>query len=544
MGNYHHRPIMRESAVLGESADHPFTPDDFVEAQKIVAESIPALAGRSFPYKINGMFSFSVDGLPILGETDVDGLWVAAAVWITNSGGVGKAMAQWMLTGAAEVDMRSLNVNRFLPYQKTHQFRQIACTKSYVEVHDVIHPAQSPSKPRDVRHTPFHARHVALDAEFTVSAGWEIPLWYVSNEPLLDAYGGRVPARTGWGAKHWSRIQGAEHVAVRERVGMFDLSALAVIEIAGRDAAAFVDFVCTNRMGIDVGQVTYTLLCTPNGGIKRDMAVSRLGEKRYWLFTGSGTLPQEIDWLQRLRGDFAVDIRDLSQNYGTIGLFGAGARDVLQAATPDDVCNDAFPFYSWQMIEIGMARLYAQRISYVGELGWELYVEPDAAGHVWDVLWEAGQQFGVVAAGVGAMRSMRCEKGYRLWGSDMHTETNPYEAGMEWLVKLKKGDFVGRDALLKLKREPLERQLVTILIDDAEAAVTGNEPILVNGHCIGQVMSGNFGYSVGKYIAFGYVPVEFSAVGTVLEIEYLGKQFRAIIGENCMFDRGNVRLKG
>jgi len=342
---------------------------------------------------------------------------------------------------------------------------------------------------------------------------------------------------------HWSPIQGAEHLAMRDNVGLMDLSSLAIIELEGKDACDFANYVCTNKMDIDVGKVTYTLWCTPKGGVKRDVAVSRLSKDRYWIFTGNGTLPQEIDWLESFKGEYDVRINDLSTSSVALGLFGPQARAVLEQVTPNDVSNEAFPFYTWQHIEIGMATVYAMRISYVGELGWEFHMSPDVAATVYDELYNAGLFEGMVPVGVGAMRSMRVEKGYRLWGGDVYTEHNPYEAGMGWMVKLKKGDFVGRDALVKAKAEPLTRKLVTILIDDPEAVVTGNEPVFVGNDCIGQITSGNYGYSVGKYVAFAYVPVEHAVVGTAVEVEYLAERFSAVISNDVPFDPKNEKMK-
>ena len=546
IGSYHHRPIMVDSRTLGEAAEHPFTDEDFVDARKIAEESIPALQGVDYPYKINGMFSFSVDGNPIMGETNIDGLWVAAAVWVTNSGGVGKAMAQWVTTGEPELDMRTVDVNRFLPYQKTERFVQIASTKSYAEVHDVIHPAQWTSKPRNLRHTPFHQRHEEMGAIFLPTAGLEMPYWLEENQRLLEKYEEQVPERDGWGAQYWSRIQGAEHLAMREAAGLFDLSSLAIIEVSGPDACAFANYLCTNQMDIPVGRVTYTLWCTPKGGIKRDLAAARIAEDRYWFFTGAGTLPLELAWLQHFASGRAITVRDLSQSYAALGLFGPNARKILEKVTPNDVSNEAFPFYTWQTIEIGMTQVYAMRISYVGELGWELHMSMDVALAVRDELWEAGRDLGLISCGVGAMRSMRLEKGYRLWGGDIYTEHNPYEASMDWLVKLKKGDFIGRDALVALKQEKLSRRLVTITLDDPNAVLTGNEPIFAassnsnsdsNGSCIGQITSGNYGYSVGKYVAMGYLQTDYARPGTRLEVEYLAERHSAVVAEDVLFDQ-------
>ncbi|MCB9434050.1 MAG: FAD-dependent oxidoreductase [Ardenticatenaceae bacterium] len=544
IGSYHHRPIMVRPATLGESADHPFTPDDFAEAQKMAEETIPALKGVSFPYRINGMFSFSVDGMPILGETPLKGCWVATAVWLSHAGGVGKAMAQWMTYGEPDVDMRQVDLNRFLPYQKTDRFIQTACAKSYAEVHDVVHPAQWSSKPRNVRLTPFHRRHEEMRAVFQPNAGLEMPYWLEENQRLLEKYDDQIPQRTGWSAQYWSRIQGAEHLAMRESAGLFDLTNLAIIEVEGDDACAFANYLCTSQMDIPVGRVAYTLLCTPKGGIKRDITAARLAANRYWFFTGNVTLPLELAWFHRYAAGYNVTIRDLSHSYAALGLFGPNARRILQKVTPNNVANDAFPFYSWQTLEIGMATAYAMRISYVGELGWEFHLPMDTALAVRDELWEAGREFNLVSCGVGAMRSMRVEKGYRLWGADIYTEHNPYEAGMGWMVKLNKGDFVGREALQAIKSQPLTRRLVTLTLDDHNVLLTGNEPVWGNGRLIGQITSGNYGYNIGSYIAFAYLPPDYTQPGTQLEVEYLAQRYPATVTADALFDAANERMRG
>jgi len=546
MGSYHHKPLMVDPRKLGHSADHPFTAEDFIDARKIAEETIPALrnANVTYPYKINGMFSFTVDGLPIMGETHVGGFWIAAALWVTNAGGAGKAIAEWMTFGEPSVDMRGINVNRFLPYQTTDKFIQISCAKAYAEVHDVNHPAQWTSKPRNIRHTPFYQRHKELGAVFLPSGGLEMPYWLEENQRLLEKYEDQIPERTGWAAQYWSRVQGAEHLAMRESAGMFDLTSLAIIDIAGPDAAKYMSYVCTNKMNIKVGRVTYTLMCTPKGGIKRDVAVARKAKDRYWMFTGIGTLPQELDWLRRLADGVDVSIQDRSQSYAAIGLFGPNARKILEKVTVNDVSNKEFPFYSWQNIEIGMSNVYAMRISYVGELGWELHMPMDEALAVRDDLWEAGREFNLVSCGVGAMRSMRVEKGYRVWGGDIYTEHNPYEAGMDWMVRLdKKGDFVGREALTALKEQPLSRKLVTLAFDDPNCVVTGNEPIFVDGVRVGQITTGAHGYNVGKYLAFGYVQIDAAVVGTAVTVEYLTETYTAQITKDVMFDPQNERMK-
>ncbi|MEM9776569.1 MAG: glycine cleavage T C-terminal barrel domain-containing protein, partial [Chloroflexota bacterium] len=540
--------------ALGESADHPFTEEDWIDAHRIANETMPCLRqdGVSFPYKINGMFSFTVDGMPIMGETPVGGFWVAAALWVTNAGGAGKAIAEWMTYGEPGVDMRGIDVNRFLDYQTTDKFISVSSAKAYKEVHDVIHPAQWSSYPRNIRHSPLHIRHLEQNAQLLNAAGLEIPYWINENQRLLEKYEDQVPAREGWGAQYWDRVQGAEHLAMRDSVGMFDLTSLAIIEVEGPNAEKFMDYMFTNRMNFEVGNVVYSLLCTPKGGIKRDVAVSRNDDETYWVFTGNATMPLEKAWFEQHADGFDVTISEKSKTYAAIGLFGPNARKVLEKVTTADVSNEGFPFYTWQNIEIGMANVFAMRISYVGELGWEFHMPMDQALAIRDELWEAGQEFGLVQCGVGAMRSMRVEKGYRVWGGDIYTEHNPYEAGMGWIVKLKKeSDFVGKEALTAIradiKTNGLKRRLVTISIDSPAAVPTGNEPVFgtngSSGKVVGQITTGGYGYSVGKYIAFGYLPIEYTKPGTQLEVEYLTERYPAQVEADCLFDPQNERMR-
>jgi glycine cleavage system aminomethyltransferase T len=303
-------------------------------------------------------------------------------------------------------------------------------------------------------------------------------------------------------------------------------------------------------MAFEVGKVAYSLLCTPSGGIKRDVAVARKSADTYWIFTGNGTVPLELDWFRRNQGDYDVTIRDRSKHYAALGLFGPNARNVLEKVTPNQIGNAAFPHYTWQNLEIGFANVYAMRISYVGELGWELHMPLDAALAVRDTLWEAGREWDLVQCGVGAMRSMRVEKGYRLWGADIYTEHNPYEAGMGWLVRLKKDNFIGKRALQiirdEIKANGLKRRLVTLTIDDPAAILTGNEPVFAsNGAArtpLGQVTSGGYGHSIGKYIAFAYLPIDYTRAGTQVEVEYLTRRFAATVTADCLFDPQNERM--
>ncbi|MDJ0819621.1 MAG: FAD-dependent oxidoreductase, partial [Desulfobacterales bacterium] len=524
VGSYRHVPRPVNPHAINGTAMHPFTPDDFGEAWGQAQKIVPALQDRKLVQKFNGMFAFSVDGYPIMGESRrIRGLWTAVASWITHAGGVAKSIAEWMTRGDTEWDMRQVNLHRFDEFQTTAKYISVVCNKNYREVYDIVHPSQPLSEPRNVRLTPYHPRTKALGASFTTFAGFEIPSWFENSRELLAVYDERIPKRTGWEAEYWSRIQGAEHLATRENAGMFDISGLCIIEISGTGAAEFVNFLCSNEMNKLAGNVVYTFWLTPGGGIRRDLTVARLGENRFWMFVGAGTLPQDLDWVRRhAPADGSVVVRNLSSAYSAIGLWGPNARRILRQAAHTDISNEAFPFYTSQWIEVGMSRVFAMRISYAGELGWELHIPVDQSLPVWDALWEAGRPYNLIAAGTGAFDSLRLEKGYRLWGRDIYTEYNPYQAGMGWTVKTAKPSFIGREACLDAKDKPPRKMLTCLTLEDPRAGLLGYEPILTNGRCIGHITSSNYGYAVGKVIAYGYLPAEEASIGTELEVRYMG----------------------
>jgi glycine cleavage system aminomethyltransferase T/glycine/D-amino acid oxidase-like deaminating enzyme len=544
VGNYRHAPRPVSPHAVGRSALRPFTPEDFTKAWAVVNDLLPATRGAALTTRFNGMFAFPVDGMPMLGETHVKGCWVAVGSWLTHAGGVGKSIAEWMTHGETEWDMRQCHVERFQPFQTTRKYIAVVCDKNYAELYDIVHPRKAPSFPRNVRLSPFHARWQALNAENTVFAGLELPNWFGVNARLLEQYDDRIPARSGWAAEHWSRIQGAEHLATRENVALFDLTGLSILEVCGRGAAAFVNELCSNRLDTPIGAVTYTTWLTPRGGVRRDLTVARLAEDRFWMFVGEGTLPQDRAWVRRfLPDDGSVTVTDLSDSFTALGLWGPNARRVLQKVTDADVSNAAFPYFTAQWIDIGYTRVLALRVSYVGELGWELHIPMDTALPVFDALWEAGREFGLIAAGLGAFDSLRLEKGYRLWGVDVTTEDNPYQAGLGRTVKLDKAAFIGRDACLALAAQPPTRKLCCLTFDDPHAVALGNEPIFADGTCIGHVTSANFGYSVGRFLAYGYLPMAHATPGSRLEVEYFGERFTATVGADPQWDAKSERLR-
>jgi glycine cleavage system aminomethyltransferase T/glycine/D-amino acid oxidase-like deaminating enzyme len=551
IGNYWHTPHHAHAREVGASAMRAFRPDDFDRCWAQMLKLMPALHGAAFTRAFNGMFAFPVDGMPILGETGITGLWTAIGSWLTHAAGVGKCMAEWMTHGETEWDMRQCNVQRFHRFQSTREFVEVICDKNYAEVYEIVHPRQPLSKPRDVRLSPFHAQWQSLSCSFTTFAGLELPNWCEQNAGLLEKYDERIPERSGWAAQHWSRIQGAEHLQTRETVALFDLTGLSIIEARGRGALDFVNHLCSNQMAVKPGRAVYTCWLTPQGGVRRDLAVARLSDDRFWMFVGEGTRPLDWEWANRFAPeDGSVILTDVSDAFTALGLWGPNARKVLQRVTRDAVSNAAFPYFTGQWIEIGTAAVYALRLSYAGELGWELHIPVDQAAAVWEALWEAGREHGMIGAGMGAFDSLRLEKGYRGWGTDVCTEHNPYEAGLGWTVKLDKPEFVGKAAAAAASAAPLTRKLTCLTLDDPGAAAFGYEPILLpspskgEGNAVlGYVTSANYGYSVGTFIAYGYVSAEHGTVGTRLDVEYFGRRFAATVSDDPLFDPAMARLK-
>ncbi len=546
VGSYRHEPLMVAPDDVGKSAKRDFTPEHFVKGWESTIELMPALKGAQLAVKFNGMFAFTTDGYPIMGETIIRGLWACVGSWLTHAGGAGNAIAQWMTFGDPGLDVREADITRFQKHYFTKRYIQARCTQNYREVYDILHPLEQIGDPRNVRLSPFHHRLVQHQAQFFQSVGWEVAQWFEENARLLEKYEERIPQREGWASRFWSPIQGAEHLAVREGVGMFNLTPLAIIEVKGTGALAFLNRLCANQIDRPVGRVVYTSLLNERGGIVADLTVVRLNADRFWVITGGGGLPHDLAWIERhAQGDGAVTISDISSAWGKIGLWGPKARDVLARVAEEDVSNAAFPYYTMQPLTIDAAPTVALRVSYAGELGWEIYTPTEYALRLWDALWEAGRDHGLVLAGNGAFDSLRLEKGYRLWGSDIHTDYTPFEAGLEWAVKLNKPDFIGREALIRAKESGLRRKLCCLTLDGA-GVLMGKEPIFApgeDGKAIGYVTSANYGYSVGKFIAYGYLPLEHADVGTKVEIEYFGERLPATVSAEPLFDPAGARMK-
>jgi glycine cleavage system aminomethyltransferase T/glycine/D-amino acid oxidase-like deaminating enzyme len=547
-GSYRHEPLMVAAQDLPHD-DHPaifpFTPEHMEVSWRDAIRRIPALAGAQVAHQFNGLFSFTADGNSIVGETpEVRGFWAVEAVWVTHAGGVGRALAEWMDTGLPPLDLRELDINRFHPHAFSRPFLRERAERQYIEVYDIIHPLQPAARARGLRVSPIHARLEALGAFFTEGAGWERPQWFAYNETRLHSGPHTWPARSGWAARFWSPLIGAEHHATREAVGLFDLSAFAKLEISGPGALGYLQKLAANQMDTPVGRITYTALLTERGGIKADLTITRLSSERFWLITGAGSSPMDFAWLRRhLPADGSVVLTDLTSTYAAIGVWGSRARDLVQSVSENDLSNAAFGYLTAQDIFVGYVPVRALRISYAGELGWELYTPAEYGLKLWDTLWEAGQPLGAAPVGGGAFDSLRLEKGYRLWGSELHTDHNPYGAGLGFAVRLNKGDFIGRDALRQIKAAGPARRLSCLVFDDPTVALMGKEPIFDGEHVLGYVTSANYGYSVQRSLAYGYLPAEFTQPGARAEVYYFGQRFPATVMAEPLFDPGNDRMK-
>ncbi|MGH8957572.1 MAG: FAD-dependent oxidoreductase, partial [Acidimicrobiia bacterium] len=446
IGSYHHEARLVDPWELPERAQLEFTPRDFDEAWTLMRKHLPDLDRVEVDSGFNGMFAFTADHYPILGESPIKGLWAAVGAWLSYGSEVGKVMARWMTEGDPGMDVSVADINRFHDHQSNHSFLSRQSKYFYEIGFDILHPNEVASSVRNLRLAPYHERTEALGASYVPFASYETPYYYEANAPLVEEFSDRIPRRRGFDATAWSPIIGAEHLALRERAGLIDWSAsIGPVEVSGPGSLSFLQYLCTNDVDLPVGAATYTLILTPRGTVKRDVTIARLEQDRFWLLTGKSNLPAELAYYWSYApGDGSVVIVDRSEEFAAVGLWGPRARDILSTVTDADLSSEAFPWYSVREIGVGMAPAVALRISYVGELGWEIYVPQSFGRHLWDTLWQAGREHGLSAVGMASLFSLRIEKGYRLIGSDLTPEITPRQAQMSSLLDMKK-DFLGRE---------------------------------------------------------------------------------------------------
>ncbi|HEY2936883.1 MAG TPA: FAD-dependent oxidoreductase, partial [Gaiellaceae bacterium] len=438
VGSYAHRPILHDPEEIPSieeasltPTELPFTQEDFELQLEHALQLVPEVLGDEsvgIKYAINGLLSLTPDGLPLLGETpEVKGLWSAAAVWVKEGPGVGKSVAEWMVHGESEIDLQSSDIARFYDCQKTSANVKARAAEGFNKTYGIVHPAEQWESNRRVRLSPFYEREQALGAVFYEAAAWERPHWYESNAQLLEEYGERVNRREAeWESRWWSPIINAEHLAMRDRAAMFDLTAFCIFDVTGPGALDVVQRVATRQMDVAHGRVVYTPVLSPSGGFKSDLTIMRLDDDTFRVVTGGAHGMADLKWFaDHLPEDGSAQITDLTSAWCTLGLWGPRARDILSSVTSDDVSHEGFPFATCKQIEIGPLQTLASRISYVGDLGWELYVPIEQGARLWDIVWEAGQPHGVVPAGIGVYGTTgRLEKCYRAFGFELDADYN------------------------------------------------------------------------------------------------------------------------
>ncbi len=561
MGSYNHETLSVDPESMGANTEErqasvreftrrhweePTHPNREKSAKQAFDELLPASADAEYLAAENGIFVFTPDGMPAVGPTRVDGLWSALAIWWTHSGGYGRIVAEWMENGvprlpSGPVDTGGIHVRRFEPHAGQKEYFVDKGAKRYEQVYSIVEPRWQPSEHRGLRTAPFHDRQADLGAEFYASGGWESAQWYGHNEDLVERYEDRIPDQDGWQGINRSPIEGAEHLHTREHVSMFDMTSFASIIVEGSEAAEFLQRVCSNDVDADVGQVRYTLLLNEGGNILADVTVVGLSEDRFMVTTGGGNSPQiHGSWLEE-RAPETVSVTVEEGARTTIGLWGPKSRLLLQRCTDEDLSNDGFPYFRAKQLYVGEVPVTALRVSYVGELGWELWAPVEYGRRLWDTLWEAGQDLNVRPMGAGALSSMRLEKGYRLWGTDIDTDANPYEAGLPFAVDMDT-DFVGKEALQAAREAGIDDRIVPLTLDDSSDVMLSGRPVTRDGEALGYVQAGDYGYSLGESIAYTYLPAEHAEHGTSVTVHCEGETYDATVREEPLFDKARDKI--
>lgn len=515
--------------------------DRFEEIAENSSRRVPKMGEVGVKNFINGPEGFTPDNEFCLGETSVGGFYVAAgfcAHGIAGAGGIGKVVAEWIVAGEPTMDLWHMDIRRFGEAYKSPKYTLERVTENYEEYYDIHYPGEERKSARPLKMSPVYEWHKAHGAVFGEKASWERVNYYADNV-TDDEF-----APYGWASKHWSSAVRAEHLATRESAGLFDESSFAKISVKGEKAASFLNFTCANDVVKGIGRTVYTQALNSRGGIESDYTVTQVSENEFMIVTGTAFLVHDMGWLEKIRREhnFDVSISDITSSLSCFGIWGPRARDILQAVTSYDLSHANFPFMHSREIVLAETTVRATRITYVGELGWELYIPIANAEAVWRELIGVGEKFGMKVCGYRAIESLRLEKGYRAWGVEISTETNPFEAGLEFAIALKKESFIGKEALLKAK-ENLRRKLVPILFDDIKQVPLGNEPIRIGKEIIGRVKSGGQGYTINKGIAYAYLPIDHSEIGTKVDVEFFGDWRIGVIAAEPLFDPTSSRIR-
>jgi glycine cleavage system aminomethyltransferase T/glycine/D-amino acid oxidase-like deaminating enzyme len=518
--------------------------DRFEEITENSKRRVPVMDEVGIMRLLNGPEGFTPDNEFCLGETEVAGYFVGAcfcAHGLAGAGGVGKAMAEWIVEGEPSLDLWEMDIRRFGAQYRSPAYTHARIKETYESYYDILYPNHEREAGRPLRVSPANAWHREHGAAFGEKSGWERVNWYDSNAQAGD----ESLRPRGWAGQHWSPAIGAEHRATREAVAIFDETSFAKMEIEGPGAAKAVERLSDNRVARETGKLTYTQMLNSRGGIECDFTVGRLSEDRFSIVTGTAFGNHDREWIRKqLPDDGSVQVHDTTSQRACFGIWGPLAREVLQPLTPQSLSNEDFPYMSIREITVGTVPVRALRVTYVGELGWELYCPTEYGLGLWRTLWDAGREHGMVAGGYRAIDSMRLEKGYRVWGADITPDETPYEGGLGFCVKLdKEGGFIGREALVEAKEAGPRTRLCCLLLEDPRSVAFGNEPVRIDGEIRGRVTTGGYGYTVERSIAYAYIPPDHSEPGTAVAVEIFGRWIDGEITAEPLFDPEGERIR-
>ncbi len=543
-------PTSKPWGMQGIPEDFEFDqlPEDFDHFEPILEWAVnrmPMLGEAGIHTFFNGPESFTPDDAYHLGRCpEMENVWVAAgfnSIGIQSAGGAGMALAQWMEDGAKPFDLGDVDIARMQPFQGNKRYLVERSTETLGLLYADHYPYRQKATARGVRRTPFHAQLLEQGAVMGEMAGWERANWFAKP-------GQEREYQYSWKRQNWFDNAATEHAAIRGGVGMYDMSSFGKLRVEGPEAEGFLNHVCGADMGVPVGKIVYTQFLNERGGIEADVTVTRLSETAYLVVTPAATRLADETWLRRHLGDRMVVITDVTAGEGVLAVMGPRAREVMQAVSPNDFSNAAHPFGQARQIEIGMGLARAHRVSYVGELGWEIYVSADMCGHVFETLMEAGGAHDLKLCGMHVMDSCRIEKGFRHFGHDITCEDHVLEAGLGFAVSKTKADFIGRAAVERKREEGLRHRMVQFRLSDPEPMLYHNEPILRDGQIVGYLSSGNYGHHLGGAMGLAYVPCQGESAADVLassyEIDVAGTRVAAEASLKPMYDPTSERMRG
>ena len=575
VGSYQHRPILWDVEDILSIDEAPLSPtqppltdDAFDKSMEDALEIMPDVLddpNAGIRLSIDGLLSITPDGMPLVGPLqDVDGLWSCAAIWIKEAPAFGEEVAKWIVRGYPDQDLHGADVNRFYEYGESKQFVNNRGDEGYRKIYGIVHPAEQWQSSRPLRTSPFYTRQQALDARFFEAAGWERPQWYWSNEDLIRGYNEELNGllrSNEWDTRWWSPIILGEHLHMRDHVAMIGDMGFGIFDFVGADVEAYMERMAVGRTDVDIGKTVYTPILAENGGFISDLTIARLDTDHYRVITGGASAGSDRAWFEgHIGNDESVSLVDYTESLCTLGLWGPDARNVLESVAEEDVSHEAFPPYTAQHVTVGEVDAWAMRLSYVGELGWEIYAPMGQGQRLWDTIADAGESYDIRPVGMGVYGTTgRMEKGYRLFGHELELDYDPAEAGLTF-HGVKDADFIGKEAYAEaLEGEPAAT-LCTLSLEDPSPNggeprfMLGGEPVLdQNGEVLvddhgrnSYVTSAGTGPSVGKHLMLAYLPPEAAEEGNELLVEYFDEHYPvevARVGSKPLFDPSNDRIR-